>query len=183
MFAVTPRLLLRPGWPEDARALFAAINDQAIVRNLASAPWPYRLEDARKFLALPSDPACPRWLIYSRTGGAPQLAGCIGINEEDNGEFELGYWIARPHWGRGYATEAGRAVLQNARTLGHNRLVASHFVDNPASGTVLHKLGFKPTGQTVERFSRGRNREALAVEFSCLLDEESEAVVMRPLAA
>ena len=43
MFARTPRLLLRPGFPEDAPALVAAIADQAIVRNLATAPWPYRM--------------------------------------------------------------------------------------------------------------------------------------------
>lgn len=183
MFAVTPSLLLRPGWPEDADALYAAINDEAIVRNLASAPWPYRLDDAREFLSLPADPATPRWLIFSRKGGAPELAGCIGIDAQDNGDVDLGYWISRPHWGRGFATEAGRAVLENARALGHKRLVASHFVDNPASGAVLRKLGFQPTGQTVGRFSRGRNGEAQAVEFSCLLDAEQECEVMRPLAA
>jgi len=183
MFAVTPRLLLRPGWPEDAGALFTAISDQAIVRNLAKAPWPYQLDDARQFLSLPTDPASPRWLIFSRTDGAPQLAGCIGLDAHQNGDVELGYWISRPHWGRGYATEAGRAALENARTLGHRRLVASHFVDNPASGAVLRKLGFEPTGQTIGRFSRGRNREAQAVGFSCLLDDEQASEVMRPLAA
>lgn len=183
MFAVTPRLLLRPGWPEDASALFAAINDQAIVRNLASAPWPYRLDDARQFLSLPADPASPRWLIFSRAGGAPELVGCIGISARDDSAVELGYWIARPHWGRGFATEAGRAVLENARTLGHRRLVASHFIDNPASGSVLRKLGFQPTGQSRPLFSRGRDREAQSVEFSCLLEADQECDVMRPLAA
>lgn len=183
MFAVTPRLLLRPGWPEDAGALHAAINDEAIVRNLASAPWPYRLDDARQFLSLPVDPATPRWLIFTRTDRAPQLAGCIGIDLQGNGDAELGYWISRRHWARGYATEAGRAVLDNARSLGHNRLIASHFVDNPASGSVLRKLGFKPTGQTVGRFSRGRNREEQAVEFACLLEDDQKCEAMRPLAA
>tara|TARA_R110001606_G_scaffold158196_1_gene301850 strand:+ start:90 stop:641 length:552 start_codon:yes stop_codon:yes gene_type:complete len=183
MFAVTPRLLLRPGWPEDASTLFTAINDEMIVRNLASAPWPYRPNDARKFLALPIDPDSPRWLIFTRTVSSPQLIGGIGIDSQDNGDIELGYWISRQHWARGYATEAGRAVLQNARTLGHKRLVARHFVDNPASGSVLQKLGFKPTGQTVGVLSRGRNQEAQAVEFSCLLDDEQESEAMRPLAA
>ncbi|NCN84958.1 MAG: GNAT family N-acetyltransferase [Sphingomonadales bacterium] len=183
MFAVTPRLLLRPGWPEDAGALFAAINDEAIVRNLARPPWPYRPDDARQFLSLPTDPAFPSWLIFSRTEGAPQLAGCIGIDSQDNGEVELGYWISRSHWGRGYATEAGRAVLQNARALGHKRLIASHFIDNPASGSVLRKLGFQPTGQTDTIFCRGRNRDVQAVAFSCVLEDEQECDVMRPLAA
>ena len=51
MFARTPRLLLRPGWSEDAPALYEAIRDQGIVRNLATAPWPYQLSDAEAFLA------------------------------------------------------------------------------------------------------------------------------------
>ena len=46
MFARTPRLLLRPGFPEDAPALAAAIADEQIVRHLATAPWPYRMRDA-----------------------------------------------------------------------------------------------------------------------------------------
>tara|TARA_R100001244_G_scaffold132319_2_gene108139 strand:- start:49310 stop:49861 length:552 start_codon:yes stop_codon:yes gene_type:complete len=183
MFAVTPRLLLRPGWPEDTEDLFAAINDESIVRNLARAPWPYRPEDARQFLALPDDIASPRWLIFSRTQGAPELAGCIGIDSRDDGTVELGYWISRPFWGRGYATEAGHAVLQNARTLGHKSLVASHFIDNPVSGSVLRKLGFEPTGRTVGLFSRGRNRDVQAIEFSCVLEDEQESEAMRPLAA
>ena len=53
MFARTERLLLRPGWAEDAPALAAAIADEMIVRNLATAPWPYRLRDAEAFLAQP----------------------------------------------------------------------------------------------------------------------------------
>ncbi len=56
MFARTARLLLRPGFPEDAAALAATIADEGIVRHLASAPWPYRMRDATAFLAAPRDP-------------------------------------------------------------------------------------------------------------------------------
>ena len=55
----------------------------------------------------------------------------------------MGYWIARDHWGRGYASEAGRAALEVVRALGHRRVQAGHYVDNPASGRVLRKLGFR----------------------------------------
>ena len=53
MFARTPRLLLRPGWMEDAPALAQAIGDPAILRNLTHAPAPYTLDDAQAFLSLP----------------------------------------------------------------------------------------------------------------------------------
>ncbi|MEO9598989.1 GNAT family N-acetyltransferase [Parasphingorhabdus sp.] len=183
MFAVTPRLFLRPGWPEDAGNLFAMINDEMIVRNLANAPWPYSLKDAENFLSLPTDPVGPRWLIFSRTIARPQLLGCIGIGRLENRDIELGYWIARPHWGQGYATEAGQAVLETAKALGHEHLIASHFLDNPASGAVLRKLGFKPTGQTIPRYSLGRNREAKTLEYSRALSEPNECEVMRKIAA
>ena len=67
MFARTPRLLLRPGFPEDAPALAAAIADEAIARNLANVPWPYRMRDAEAFLASPRDPVLPSLLIFERT--------------------------------------------------------------------------------------------------------------------
>ena len=69
MFARTERLLLRPGWAEDAPALAAAIADEMIVRNLATAPWPYGLRDAEAFLAQPRDPVLPSFLIFARTEG------------------------------------------------------------------------------------------------------------------
>ena len=160
MFARTERLLLRPGWAEDAAALAQAIADEMIVRNLATAPWPYRLRDAEAFLAQPRDPVLPSLLIFERTGGAPQLVGACGLGRRPSGAVEMGYWIARPHWGRGFATEASIAVIDIARTLRLGRLEGSHFLDNPASGRVLEKLGFEPTGITAPRLSCARGVEA-----------------------
>lgn len=167
MFARTERLLLRPGWSEDAPAVFKAIADQGIVRNLAQAPWPYRHADAETFLARERRPDEPTCLIFLRTGAAPRLIGGIGLARKHEEEaHELGYWIARPYWGLGFATEAGRALIANARaSLRLKRIVAGHFIDNPASGRVLRKLGFQATGDTVRRFSAGRGAEAPCREF------------------
>lgn len=170
MFARTPRLLLRPGWPEDTDALYHAINDEAIVRNLASAPWPYDRRDAQEFLSRPHDIKTPRWLIYRRTAGTPCLIGTCGLELEPDGKIELGYWIGRDHWGLGYATEAGRAALETAKALGHREVLASHFTDNPASGNVLRKLGFRRTGRIAPRFSKGRDASVMAAEFRLSLD-------------
>ena len=162
MFARTERLLLRPGWREDAPALAAAIADEGIVRNLATAPWPYSLADAETFLAREQTARAQSCLIFRRTRGAPQLIGGVGFGPmPGSGEIELGYWIARAHWGLGYATEAALAMVANARdTLRLSKLKAGHFVDNPASGRVLAKAGFRPTGEIVRRYSAGRCAEA-----------------------
>lgn len=162
MFARTPRLLLRPGFPEDAPALTAAIADEAIVRHLGSAPWPYRMRDAEAFLAAPADPVLPRLLIFERTAAAPRLVGACGLARRPSGAVELGYWIARPNWGRGLATEAGTALIDMARMLGLARLEGAHFIDNPASGRVLEKLGFSATGLVAPRPSCARGRESPA---------------------
>ena len=159
MFARTERLLLRPGWREDAPALFDAICDERVVRNLAQAPWPYTPHHAESFLDRERGPSDTSSLIFLRTAGAPRLIGGIGIHRLPSGEDELGYWITRPFWGQGIATEAGRAVIANARhSLRLRRLVSGHFVDNPASGRVLAKLGFRPVGATM-RYSAGRDAE------------------------
>jgi RimJ/RimL family protein N-acetyltransferase len=165
MFARTERLLLRPGWAEDAPALARAIADETIVRNLASAPWPFALRDAEAHLAAPRDPLLPSLLIFERTGGEPRLVGSCGLGRRASGAVELGYWIARPHWGQGFATEAGQALVAMARALRLARLEASHFLDNPASGRVLEKLGFQSTGMIAPRLSCARGVEIPARYF------------------
>jgi RimJ/RimL family protein N-acetyltransferase len=183
MFARTARLLLRPGWAEDAPALAGAIGDERIVRNLATAPWPYHLRDAEAFLAQPRDPILPSFLIFERTDAEPRLLGSCGLGRRPSGAVELGYWVARRHWGGGIATEASRALLDIARTLRLPRLQASHFLDNPASGRVLEKLGFEPVGITAPRLSCARGAEALAKLFRLELLDESLAQAEESIAA
>ncbi|GAM04854.1 MULTISPECIES: GNAT family N-acetyltransferase [Novosphingobium] len=176
MFLRSERLFLRPGWAEDRDELYAAIADPEVVCNLASAPWPYAPGDAARFLARPAEHGLPTFLITRPDLPGAPILGCIGLAHLGDGaaqrdEVELGYWIARPHWGQGYASEAARGVLSLARTLGHTRLVASHFIDNPASGAVLRKAGFRPTGRLVERYSSGRGESAMALEYTLALED------------
>lgn len=164
MFALTKRLTLRPGWTEDAPALARAIGHEAVVRNLARAPWPYTLGDAEAYLALPRAADEPRFQIATRADA--RLIGGIALIREADGIFELGYWLAPDAWGRGYATEAGRAVLDIARdTMRLSQLRARHHVDNPASGRVLRKLGFVETGRG-RSYSLARGGEVASVELA-----------------
>lgn len=165
MFARTPRLTLRPGWPEDAPALAHAIAHEAVVEKLAHAPWPYALSDAEAFLALPQSPHEPRFLVFSHEADAPMLVGGMAIDRTQAGA-EFGYWFAPHAWGRGYATEAGSVVIDMARhALGLKRLDACYHLDNPASGRVLTKLGFRPTGAIEQRPCVGRDADVPCVLF------------------
>jgi RimJ/RimL family protein N-acetyltransferase len=178
MFIRSERLFLRPGWPEEWEDLLTLIDDEGLVRNLASAPWPYTADDARAFAGAQSDGRrhdrlLPSFFVTLPGSQGARLIGSVGLSR-DGDEVQLGYWIGRPFWGQGYATEAARALLSLARTLGHKRLVASHFVDNPASGRVLRKLGFCPTGVVHDRFSLGRGGKAPAQTLTLTLGERSD---------
>ena len=182
MFARTPRLLLRPAWPEDAGALTRAIGHEAVARMAARVPYPYAQADAERWLALPCGATEPRFLITALDrGGAPELIGGIAIITGDTGH-ELGYWLTPAAWGRGYATEAGRAVVDMARhALPIQRLGAWHFADNPASGQVLTKLGFRPSGQRMARASAARTTLSPSIHYALDLDDDRRASI--PLAA
>lgn len=166
MFARTQRLTLRPGWPEDAAALTAAIAHEAVAHKLARLPWPYTVEHATEWLAQLSRPAEVSRLILAHEGGHARIVGGIGIHP-DGDAHEIGYWLTPDAWGRGYATEAGRAMLGIARYgMGLKRLTSGHFIDNPASGRVLTKLGFRPTGVVVRHcLAQGVDKPCATLEL------------------
>jgi RimJ/RimL family protein N-acetyltransferase len=170
MFARTQRLTLRPPWPEDADALVATIGHPDVARMLVRVPHPYTRAHAEEYVARPRDAGEPRFVITAHQGGEPALVGGIAIVDHGDGP-ELAYWLAPFAWGRGYATEAGRAVVDMARhALPIRRLTAWHFVDNPASGRVLAKLGFRDTGRREPRSSIARTAPATAVVMELDVD-------------
>lgn len=167
MFARTERLTLRPAWREDAPLIARAIAHESVVTMLSRAPWPYLDEDAQAFAARDRPGDDPTFMIFRHVGGQVELIGGIGIDRATDGASELGYWLTPGAWGQGYATEAGRAVIELAReTLRIPRLTAGHFVDNPASGKVLRKLGFRPTGRTERRPCRARGHRVACVGYA-----------------
>jgi len=134
----TARLVLRPLRLSDADDIHAGLQDWEVTRRLEMPPWPYRRTDAVAFLQGPVRIGA-RGIDWQG-----RLVGVIAV--DDSGE--LGYWLARRAWGQGIATEAGRAMVDHAFTVGRRRVLNSgHQADNAASGRVLAKLGFEVTGQ------------------------------------
>ena len=175
MFHRSERLLLRPVWPEDWPAIYAGINNELVVRNLARAPWPYSERDARSFAQSPIDPQSPRFLITECDTAA--VVGCIGLDSvADPDALELGYWIAQPAWGKGYATEAGHAAIKMALMMGKSHLEAGFFLDNPASGRVLAKLGFVRLPKIAQRHSLGRGASVATAELRLELVDNAPEV-------
>jgi RimJ/RimL family protein N-acetyltransferase len=183
MFARTKRLTLRPGWPEDAAAIARAIGHEEVVTKLSRVPWPYTEAHAAEWLATSRAKDNVSLSILAHEEATPRLVGGIGIHPaEDMDGHELGYWLTPDAWGRGYATEAGRAVLGIARyAMGLKSLRSRYYVDNPASGNVLRKLGFRPTGR-MNTYSLARGREVESITLA--LDFDADAPLCRmPIAA
>lgn len=153
----TDRLILRPLTIADAAPMRALLNDVDIARMVSRIPHPYGLDDAHAYLAhlQSADPSRER--VFAVQSDKDGLMGVVGLDPRDDGAVELGYWLGKPFWGRGYMTEAACAVLQWAGgAWGRRFLVSRHFADNPASGRVLTKAGFLYTGEVRRSCSLAR---------------------------
>lgn len=157
----TDRLVLRAPVAADAQLIAELANDPVIARNTARLPHPYGLADAEAFLSAVAaqDPRRNRtFAVEDRKFG---LVGVLGFDERRPQQTEVGYWLGRPFWGRGYATEALAGALRWAEAAWGRRAVwAGHFDDNDASGQVLIKAGFLYTGEIDVETSLGRSEPA-----------------------
>lgn len=144
------RLLLRPLVEADAPAVRRFCAERELAANTLSVPHPYPEGAAEAFIARTAaewaEGKAGVWAMVPH--GTDELVGTAGLLfERAHLRAELGYWVGEPARGRGYATEASRALLGLAfGALGLSRVVAHHFSRNPASGAVLLKAGMRHEG-------------------------------------
>jgi len=139
----TERLILRAPRLGDAKTVAALANDRQIAENTARIPHPYRLADAKDWIAAANKNPDEQHYVITLANGA--LIGACGLETRDGPS--IGYWLGQPYWGKGYATEALHALIDHAfGDLDHEALQASARVTNPASRRVLEKCGFQWTG-------------------------------------
>ena len=153
----TPRLTLRKIRMSDAADVYLYAKDPEVARHVLWEPHRSVL-DSRGFI---------RFLMYQYRNGMPgswgiefketgRIIGTIGYMSynADNATVEVGYSIAREHWGKGLMTEALAAVIDESfRTLELHRIEALHFTDNPASGRVMEKCGMQHEGHMRQRIN------------------------------
>jgi RimJ/RimL family protein N-acetyltransferase len=140
------RLVLRAPRLADARAIAALANNRKVAEMTASIPHPYRQEDAESWIAgVPEKAPGVVFALFEKKGGG--FIGACGYEIRDEVIPEIGYWLGEPFWGRGYATEAVRAMIDHAFTATDiEALAAASRVTNEASRHVLEKCGFQWTG-------------------------------------
>jgi [ribosomal protein S5]-alanine N-acetyltransferase len=141
----TERLILRQPETGDAEAIAKGLGDYQVAKNLAAIPHPYSLSDAEAAVAAAAEELAKGEgysfaIVLKETG---ETAGGCALHLRD-GRYKLNFWLARPFWGQGFASEAAKKLVGFAfHALKAETVWASWFDDNPASGRVLSKLGFK----------------------------------------
>jgi len=132
----------------DIPELVPLIGTREVAANTLRIPHPYEERHAREFLASFADAKENELRLAIRRRSDGCLCGGIGLHPDmQHLRAELGYWIAVPYWGNGYATEAARAVVRHGfEQFKLNRIFASHFKGNPGSRNVLRKIGMQHEG-------------------------------------
>ena len=151
IFLETERILLRPWQESDAGALFKYASDPDVGPRAGWPPHKNVIESREIIRTVFHNDTT--WAICLKDSGEP--IGAMGyVPSEGNnlpsrrGEPLVGYWVGKPYWNRGICTEALGLMLGHIRK--HTdipSLISSHFLDNPASGRVMEKCGFVPTGE------------------------------------
>ncbi|MBO4444909.1 MAG: GNAT family N-acetyltransferase [Bacteroidaceae bacterium] len=146
----TDRIRLRPWRESDAEALFRYASDPEVGPRAGWPPHKTPEESLEIIRSLFSGEGM--WAVEWKE--TAEAIGCVGYLPSsasnlkiDDDQCEVGYWIARPYWGKGFCTEAMRMIIDYCfQEKGFSVLWGSYFPDNPASGRVMEKCGFVDTG-------------------------------------
>jgi len=146
----TERLVLRPLEESDEADLYPIFNDPEVTQNLLirhpyprerMLPWirerivAYRHRERYVFA-----------MVLRHSSEVAGICGLVAVNWEHM-NAELVYWLGRPHWNKGYVTEAARSMIRfGFEDLGFERISVGCFARNSASARVIEKLGFQPEG-------------------------------------
>ncbi len=161
------RVKLRKFTLADGSAVQALAGDPAIADTTSTVPHPYPDGVAEQWIAThESQFQQGKAAIYAIVALADQsLIGSLGVSlHPAHRRGEIGYWIGRPYWNRGYCTEALHLLLGDCFTrLNLHRVYAHHFARNPASGRVMQKVGMQREGYLREHVLKADRFEDLVL--------------------
>ena len=157
----TERLILRPWREDDAETLFSCASDPEIGPAAGWVPHTSAEDSLNVLRTILIKPET--WAITIKPSDEP--VGSIGVfpggQEAQKGEYEIGYWIARPFWGKGYVPEAVRALMSLYFSFGAERLWCAHAEGNDKSRRVIEKCGFRYQFTAPWRSALGDERNSL----------------------
>lgn len=148
----TERIILRSWQESDAEALYKYASNPIVGERAGWSPHKSVDESLEIIRTVFNSPTI--WAIVLKESN--EVIGAMGYMPDCSlnlparkGEPLVGYWVGEPYWNQGICTEALQLMLEYIRTeTCYTSLISSHFIDNPASGRVMEKCGFLPTGET-----------------------------------
>ncbi len=160
----TKRLILKkPTKKINKQLIVSQIGDWEVAKWLSGVPYPYTEERAEEWLNNINEDD----LLFSIFIN-DLLIGGVGLSFEENNDYDLGFWIARDYWGKGYATEAAMGLIRFVKKeLKPKKIKACHIKGNTGSSNVLRRLGFEKIGECEEFFlSRGQVMPCIRLELN-----------------
>jgi RimJ/RimL family protein N-acetyltransferase len=155
------RFILRTIKKEDAVDVARNVNDKTISRNTAAIPYPYKLKDAKDWIekCLTDEKKKERKVWSFVIVIENEVVGSIGLHDiEKNHKAEIGYWLARKHWGKGIVPEAVKIVTDfGFKKLNLKRIYAGVYPFNQPSMRVLEKNGYKLEGIHKKAVKKNKN--------------------------
>lgn len=139
----TERLILSQLEERDIPFIVEYLQHRIFSDLTSNIPYPYVENDARSWLKM-SKEAFDNHIGYTFAirNKEGQIIGAIGLHDRDDDKAELGYWLGIPYWNKGYVTEAAKAIVNfGLNEIMFNKIFATHFLHNPASGRIMEKIG------------------------------------------
>ncbi|ELV8693029.1 TPA: GNAT family N-acetyltransferase [Vibrio diabolicus] len=140
----TERLILRSFELSDATQVSVLAGDERIAEMTANIPHPYEVSDAISWIETHENGfTSGESIVYAIVHKESlELIGAVSLPRLKDGQGILGYWLGVDFWGRGYATEASKALIAYAKERhGLTELKVMHLVGNDRSKSVINKLG------------------------------------------
>ncbi|KPE51673.1 GNAT family N-acetyltransferase [Chryseobacterium indologenes] len=153
----TERLILDQLKEEDLDLVTEYLQDRIFSDLTSNIPFPYTRKDAEFWLKMSEEAfdknAGYTFAIRNEEG---QIIGAIGLHDRDDNQAELGYWMGRPFWNKGYVTEAAKALIDfGLKELNVNKIYATYFLHNPASGRIMEKIGMEQEALLKQHLKKG----------------------------
>lgn len=155
----TDRIRLRKPRVKDIPKIMEYANNPKVADMTLNIPHPYKEEDAIFWLNMAHNgfKEKSKFIFAICLLPTDEFIGGIGlrINKRFN-RAELGFWIGEPFWNNGYATEAIREVLKcGFEEVNIHKILATHLLNNPASGKVMAKNGMIKEGELKDHIKKG----------------------------
>ncbi|MGX5684869.1 GNAT family N-acetyltransferase [Chryseobacterium cucumeris] len=141
----TERLILSQLEEKDIPFIVKLLQHRIFSDLTSNIPYPYVENDARSWVKMSKEAfENNTGYTFAIRNKEDQIIGAIGLHDRDDDKAELGYWIGIPYWNKGYVTEAAKAIIDfGFNELKLNKIFATHFPHNPASGRIMEKVGME----------------------------------------